>query len=88
MVAYNFQEQFVAAIVDGRKRQTIRAIGKKRHAEPGERIQLYTGMRQPGCRKIIDDPVCVLAMPIRISENHVESVRYYQLRSSQRRGFG
>jgi len=34
------------------KRQTIRANGKRRHARPGEAIQLYTGMRTKQCRKI------------------------------------
>ena len=36
------------------KRQTIRANGKRRHARPGEQIQLYTGMRTKHCRKIGD----------------------------------
>lgn len=31
------------------KRQTIRAIGKRRHARPGQLIQLYCGMRTKGC---------------------------------------
>lgn len=34
------------------KRQTIRALGKRRHARPGEILQLYTGMRTPQCMKI------------------------------------
>lgn len=36
------------------KRQTIRANGKRRHARPGEAIQLYTAMRTKQCRKIGD----------------------------------
>lgn len=60
MVAYSFKGRFANAIVDGRKRQTIRAIGRKRHARVGERIQLYTGMRTSGCRKLINpDPLVV-----------------------------
>lgn len=34
------------------KRQTIRAVGKRRHALPGEAVQLYTGMRTQICRMI------------------------------------
>ena len=50
MVAYNFQAQFAPAVERGEKLQTIRAEGKRRHARPGETVQLYTGMRRPGCR--------------------------------------
>ena len=57
MVAYSFQRMFVPAIETGLKRQTIRAA-RKRHARPGEMIQLYTGMRTKACRKIIPDPEC------------------------------
>lgn len=58
MVAYSFHPRFVPLIESGRKRQTIRAH-RKRHARPGERMQLYTGMRTRHCRKIISDPLCV-----------------------------
>lgn len=51
MVAYSFRPRFVAAIVSGRKRQTIRAA-RKRHARAGEAVQLYTGMRTKQCRLI------------------------------------
>jgi hypothetical protein len=34
------------------KRQTIRAIGKRRHARPGEILQLYYGMRTKQCMSI------------------------------------
>ena len=70
MVAYSFKKQFVVPIclglgipyevddvvdIDAKpKRQTIRAIGKRRHARPSERIQLYTAMRTKQCRKIAD----------------------------------
>jgi hypothetical protein len=67
MVAYSFKKQFIQAIEIGLgephifdhvpglvrpKRQTIRAIGKRRHARLGETIQLYTAMRTRQCRKI------------------------------------
>ena len=58
MVAYSFKKRFADLIVDGRKCQTIRAH-RRRHALPGERVQLYVGMRTKQCRKIIDDPLCL-----------------------------
>lgn len=63
MVAYSFQRRFVPAIAEGRKTQTIRGQ-RKRHARPGERLQLYSGMRTRGCQKIIPDPVCAGVWPI------------------------
>lgn len=58
MVAYSFKPSFVLPIATGTKRQTIR-LPRKRHARPGEPLQLFTGMRTRYCRKIIPDPVCV-----------------------------
>jgi hypothetical protein len=52
MVAYSFRPRFVDPILGGRKRQTIRAIGRRRHARPGDQLQLYTGMRTKDCRLI------------------------------------
>jgi hypothetical protein len=66
MVAYSFKKMFVPAIKAGlglpfdaevnhrinAKRQTIRAIGKRRHARQGETMQLYCGMRTRQCFKI------------------------------------
>lgn len=61
MVAYSFKSRFVdpikvglnlaASTPDwiGPKRQTIRAVGKKRHAKPGELVHLYHAMRSPDC---------------------------------------
>lgn len=66
MVAYSFQPRFIEPIRAGLKRQTIRAH-RKRHARPGEAIQLYAGMRTRHCRKIIDDPVCTAVEPIEIA---------------------
>lgn len=70
MVAYSFRPRFVAPIKVGLgiqvhhepgdahvyqpKRQTIRAHGLRRHARPGETLQLYTGMRTRQCMKIGD----------------------------------
>lgn len=64
MVAYSFQRRFCEQIVRGEKRQTIRA-DRKRHARPGEPIQLFFGMRTKHCRKLIDpDPVCTHVEPV------------------------
>lgn len=68
MVAYSFNKRFIQSIEHGLrvhldedaalrippKRQTIRAIGRRRHATPGAILQLYTGMRTKQCRKIGD----------------------------------
>jgi hypothetical protein len=51
MVAYSFKSMFAPKILDGTKRQTIRA-DRKRHVRPGEELQLYTGMRTRQCRLI------------------------------------
>lgn len=65
MVAYSFQPQFVDPIRSGRKRHTVRAIGKRRHARPGEALQLYTGMRTRSCR-LQARAVCEKVAPIDI----------------------
>ncbi|KAA2237724.1 hypothetical protein [Salinarimonas soli] len=51
MVAYSFQRRFIDPILTGTKRQTIRA-DRKRHAHPGEELQLYAGMRTRSCQLI------------------------------------
>lgn len=63
MVAYNFQSQFEAALRSGDKAQTIRALGKRRHARPGEMVQVYIGMRTANCRLLFQSE-CVEVMPI------------------------
>lgn len=47
------------------KRQTIRAIGKRRHARQGEILQLYYGMRTKQCTSI-GVARCTDVVPIRI----------------------
>ena len=64
MVAYGFNSRFEPLIAAGTKLQTIRAIGNRRHAEPGDRMQIYVGMRTKKCRKVIADPVCIVSEPI------------------------
>jgi hypothetical protein len=70
VVAYNFQARFAPAVADGTKRQTIRARGKRRHARPGDQLQLYTGMRTKTCRKL-RDAVCHDACSILIEADKV-----------------
>lgn len=66
MVAYSFRKQFDEPILSWAKRQTIRGH-RKRHARPGEAVQLYVGMRTKYCRKLISpDPVCTSVETIRM----------------------
>lgn len=56
MPAFNFQKQFAAAVARGEKTQTIRAHRKDGRvpAKVGDTLALYTGMRHPSCRKLLD----------------------------------
>lgn len=83
MVAYSFKKRFAPMImaglepgpwVPGMKRQTVRG-GRKRHARPGEIIQLYTGMRTRHCRKL-GNARCIQVRPIavHVSDAAVEVV--------------
>jgi len=55
MVALNFKAQFADAVEEGRKRRTVRAPRKDgRNPKQGDLLQLYTGQRQRGCRKLLD----------------------------------
>lgn len=65
MVAYSFKAIFAPQIALGTKRQTIRA-DRRRHARPGEAIQLYTGMRTKHCAKIRPDVTCTAIAPVTI----------------------
>lgn len=67
MVAYNFQTQFAEAVANGEKRQTIRALGKRRHAKVGDKLELYTGMRTRTCRKLreaVCHDVCTILIDV------------------------
>lgn len=66
MVALNFKEQFADDVEDERKLRSIRAPRKDgRDPKPGDKLQLYTGMRQTGCRKL-RDAVCQRVRPVEI----------------------
>ncbi len=62
MVAYSFKRFLVEPIRSGRKPHTIRA-DRKRHARPGETLQLYTGMRTKACM-LIGTATCSDVQPI------------------------
>lgn len=64
MVAYSFKKQFTAPILAGTKAQTMRA-DRKRHARPGELVQLFTGMRTKHCRRL-GEALCLEVAPVRI----------------------
>lgn len=51
MIADSFKSRFAAPILTSTKTQTIRA-DRKRHARPGEMVQLFTGMRMRQCRRL------------------------------------
>ena len=65
MVAYSFKKQFGPPILAGTKAQTIRA-DRKRHARPGELVQLFTGMRTRQCR-LLGEALCLSVWPIRMA---------------------
>lgn len=59
MVAYSFHRTFADRVERRLKLSTIRGH-RRRHARPGEPVQLFTGMRTRACRKLVDpDPICV-----------------------------
>jgi uncharacterized protein YqfB (UPF0267 family) len=85
MVAYSFNKQFVDAIRSGRKHPTIRA-NRKRHARPGEMLQLYTGMRTRTCTKIVPDVVCTRLDEVRFDLSSMADINaapatYVEMRS-------
>lgn len=72
MVAYSFKAMFAPRILDGSKRQTIRA-DRRRHARPGEQLQLYTGMRTKRCR-LIARATCLSVSPVSLVFREGEGV--------------
>lgn len=68
MVAINFSPQFADPVETGTKRQTIRA---KARCKPGDRLQLYTGMRTKTCRKLMD-AICTRVRPVAINPTGIE----------------
>jgi hypothetical protein len=73
MVAYSFQKRFADAVLaglepgpwrPGMKRWTLRH-DRRRHARPGEAVQLYTGMRTRSCR-LLGRAQCQAVVPVLI----------------------
>jgi hypothetical protein len=62
MVAYSFQRRFAEPLIAGTKGGTIRP-NRRRHARPGEQLQLYVGMRTRQCR-LIARRTCIAIEPI------------------------
>lgn len=63
MVAYSFKPSFVPLIIGGIKQQTIR-LPRKRHARPGENLQLFHGPRMAPVR--IGGAICLSANQVRL----------------------
>jgi hypothetical protein len=61
MVAHSFQSRFAEPVLDGSKDGTIGA-DRRRHARPGEQLQIYVGMRTKQCR-LITRKICVAINP-------------------------
>lgn len=78
MPAYDFKPRFAAKVATGEKRQTIRAVGKRRPPRVGDPLMLYTGLRTDACRKLLD-AVCTAVEPISIEPERraVRMVRGY-----------
>lgn len=55
------------------KRQTIRAVGKRRHARPGDELQLYVGMRTKRCQ-LIACARCIKVTPITLCFNGIVTI--------------
>lgn len=74
MVAYNFQARFAPSILEGAKCQTIRRP-RRRHARPGETLQLYSGMRTRQCRLIGTATCCnVSEVTIDIADDTIRAI--------------
>lgn len=69
MPSLNFKPQFVAAIEQGRKRQTIRKV-RKRPFKAGDTLYLFTRMRTVDCRRI-GQYTCTAVKNIRIEQQRI-----------------
>lgn len=63
MVAYSFKRRFVEPMLWGRKDGTIRSPRLHGHAQPGDAIQNYVGMRTKSCDLILRS-VCLANLPV------------------------
>ena len=65
VVVYGFAAEHAGAVASGSKTRTIRAVGKRRHAAPGDTVRLYTGQRTKACR-MLREAVCFRARLVRL----------------------
>lgn len=72
MPAYSFKEQFIPFIEDESKNHTVRELrkGKSGHAQPGDTVYLYFGMRTKWCRKI-GEGICTKTESITITKTQI-----------------
>ncbi|NRA88534.1 MAG: hypothetical protein HRU28_14355 [Rhizobiales bacterium] len=64
MTVLSFKKEFAPAVENKTKVQTIRKA-RKRPIKPGEKLQLYTGMRTKQCRKL-HNAICTSVASITI----------------------
>ena len=76
MVALNFSAEFADKVASGEKRQTIR---RTLRARVGDRVQLYTGQRTKGCRKLTEyDPIVIRTGEVEIDAGGLKFDGHYQ----------
>lgn len=68
MVAFSFKPQFAPMIVARTKIQTVR---QSHRCEPGDMMQLYTGLRTRYCKKVIPDVACTLVDYVNIAPDFI-----------------
>lgn len=74
MVAYNFDWRFADMVASGRKDLTLRREPPgARHAQAGEPVQLYVGLRTRDARKLIrPDPICIVSCRVVVARAFVQ----------------
>jgi len=69
MPAFNFRSQFASAVLNHKKRQTIRKP-RKRQTVLGDKLYLYSGMRTKTVLKL-REAECIAVLPIIIGDSSV-----------------
>jgi hypothetical protein len=75
MGLYNFQDQFVQPILEGRKTHTIRSR-RKNPDKPGNVLHLYTGLRRKGARLLMR-PLCTRVEEILMAVDDAAQAQVY-----------
>lgn len=68
MVAYNFQHGWRDQILSGGKTSTIRPPRRRGHARPGDRLQLYVGLRTRQA-ELLATTICAASMPVTVPDD-------------------